>query len=329
MMTTRNPRALRLLNEVHRTREAIGLEGLSRRMGNRTSVYRWMHHLREHVTYYPRIAYTGLGLVHVHLFISDAAPEWFAYPYAIDRAWTLDRPGHHALYLHCLLPSDHPIPQGPGITSITTGDGWQDLAPLETALDHNGRVVPRASCAAPLPRVPRLDSWMEYPFLLPVACELLQTPGSMDALWKTIYDRLGPRVWEYFGRHTRHWPHNGKAYVRNAFRHLNRHGLVLQHVVRYAPLHEHTVDLFVMTEHTPALRDHFAELCPTMDAYDSTEVYLLRLSGDEALIKRVITSPGVRHWWFIEHERTAHAPPVRFAYEILFDPRTRTWQVPR
>ena len=325
-----DPRALRLLSRLHKVREAVGLEELSHHVGKRRSVYRWMRRLREHVTYYPRIAYTGMGLVHVHLFIRGAGAEWFSYPYAIDRGWTLDRPGVHTLYLHCLLPTAHLdlVPTGVDITSITTSDGWQDLAPLEHALDRTGRPVPRQATASPLPNVPVTDVWQEYPFVLPVACELLRSPASMDELWRSIRERLGGRVWEYFKRHTRRWPHNGKAYVRRAFDHLNRYGLVLQHVVRYEPLHEYTIELFLLTDNTPGLRDHLAGLCPTMEAYPGAEVLLLRVRGNEALIKHVITTTGIKHWWFVDHERTLSAPPVRFRYETLFDPRTKTWLVP-
>jgi hypothetical protein len=328
MVMTHDARALRLLNRVHNTREAVGLEQLSRRVGKRRSVYRWMQRLREHVTYYPRIAFAGLGLAHVHLFIDDAGDEWLSYPYAIEGAWTIDRPGHHTLYLHCLVPLEHldMVPSSARITSITTTDGWQDLAPLEEALDHAGRPVPRDAIASPIPRVPFSKTWQEHPFILPVACELFRSPSSMDELWHAIQERLGGRVWEYFRRYTRRWPHNGKAYVRGAFDHLNRNGLVLQHIVRYAPLHKHTVELFLLTDNDEGLRDHFAGLCPSMDAYPSKDAYLLRLQGDQAMIKRVITSPGIRQWWFVNHERDA--PPVRFAYETLFDPKTKTWQVP-
>ena len=328
-MVRHDVRALRLLTLVHNMREAVGLEYLSLRIGKRRSVYRWMQRLRGHVTYYPRIAFAGLGLVHVHLFISNAGGEWFSYPYAIDAAWTVDRPGHHTLYLHCLMPREQAelVPDGAGITSITTGDGWQDLAPLEQALDYAGRPVRREAIASPIPKVSTLETWRDEPFVLPVACELLGAPSSMDQLWRSIHERLGSQVWEYFRRHTRRWPHNGKAYVRSAFDYLNQYGLVLQHVVHYAPLAEHTIEMLVLTDHTPELRDHLAGLCPTMEAYPSEEAYLLRLTGDEAMIKRVITSPGVRRWWFLNHERPA--PPVRFAYETLFDPRTKEWQVPK
>jgi hypothetical protein len=266
-MVTHNAQALRLLTRVHKTREALGLEELSRHVGKRRSVYRWMQRLREHVTYYPRIAYAGLGLVHVHLFITSADATWFSYPYAVDRAWLIDRPGHHTLYLHCLLPREHLdlVPRGDAITSITTGDGWQDLAPLDEALDRTGRPVSRDATASPIPHTPVTSAWHEHPFILPVACELLQGPASMDALWQSVRERLGRRVWEYFTRHTRRWPRNGKAYVRKAFDHLNRHGLVLQHVVRYAPLQEHTIELVLLTDNT-GLRDHLASLCPTMEA---------------------------------------------------------------
>jgi hypothetical protein len=329
MVMTHDARALRLLNRVHETCEAVGLEQLSRRVGRRRSVYRWMQRLREHVTYYPRIAFAGLGLAHVHLFIDDAGSDWCSYPYAIEGAWTIGRPGQHTLYLHCLLPIEHLelVPQGPGITSITTTDGWQDLAPLEHALDQSGRPVPRQATASPIPRVPLTPTWHEQPFILPVACELFQSPSSMDELWHAIHQRLGGHVWEYFRRHTRRWPHNGKAYVRSAFDHLNRHGLVLQHVVRYAPLDEYTVELFLLTDNDEELRDHLVGLCPSMDTYPGTDAYLLRLQGDQAMIKRVITTPGIRQWWFVNHERSSL--PVRFAYETLFDPRTRQWQVPQ
>jgi hypothetical protein len=327
---THDVRALRLLNRVHHTREAIGLERLSRRIGNRRAVYRWMRCLREHVTYYPRVAFTGLGLAHVHLFIRNAEPDWFRYPYAVERVWTIDSPGQHTLYLHCLVPIEqlHLVPQGADITSITTSDGWQDLAPLDQALDQAGRLVVRDTIASPIPRVPITSVLREEPFLLPIAIELLQAPANMAELWTAIHQRLGPQVWTYLTRRTRRWPHNGKAYVRVAFDYLNRYGLVLQHVVRYAPLHEHTVELFLLTDNTQELRDHLAGLCPTMDAYPGADTYLLRVRGDHALIKRVITSPSIRHWWFVEHERTATAPPVRFTYETLFDPTSRTWTVP-
>jgi hypothetical protein len=329
MVMTHDVRALRLLNRMNQTSDAVGLEQLSRRIGSRRSVYRWIRHLRGHLIYYPRIAYAGLGLVHVHLFISDAGPEWFSYPYDIDRAWAVDRPGHATLYLHCLVPSEHLglVPRGAGITSITTSDGWQDLAPLEFALDRQGRPVPCEATPAPIPRIPVTFAWGEYPFVVPVACELIRGIG-LPEVWGAIYHRLGARTWEYFTRYTRRWPHNGKAYVRKAVDHLGRYGLILQHVVRYAPLHEHTIELVLLTD-TSAVREQLASLCPTMEAYPGTDEFLLRLRGDEALLKRIITCPGIKQWWFVDHERTTSAPPVRFAYERLFNPRSCAWQVPR
>src|SRR5581483_4295716 len=170
---------LRLLQRLHETNEAVGLEELSRRFGTRRSVYRWMARMRHHAAYQPRVAFAALGLVHAHLFIRQPGQKWFEYPYAIDRAWTIDQPGRNVLYLHCLIPSQHAaqIPASGRITSITTSDGWQDLAPLADALDEQGRPIIQQ-------RTAQLASWNGTrldqidPFVVPVACEL-QHPRSM------------------------------------------------------------------------------------------------------------------------------------------------------
>jgi hypothetical protein len=287
-----------------------------------------MQRMRQHMKYRPRVAYAGLGLVHVHVFIKNAPESWLQYPYAIDRAWTVDRPGNRMLYLHCLLPREHlaRVPAGSGITTIATSDGWQHLE-LQ-AMDRSGRPVERATSTPDVLAAVPPSVISEQPFIVPVACELLQS-ASMELQWRSIRERLGARVWEYFPRHTRRWPRNGKAYVRQAFTFLNRYGLVLQHTVMYEPLRTHTLELFLIVEGTKTLLDALASVSPSMEFYQGKDQYFVRVAGDIALLKRIISTPGIKQWWFVDHERTKNSPPVRFAYETLFDPRTKQWQVPK
>lgn len=316
---------LRRLQRLHLVRDAINRDDLSRRLGRRRAVYYWLRRIRGQVTFAPRIAFGSLGLIHAHLFIRRATVDWLRFPYAIDRAWTIKHPGNDVLYLHCLVPREHldRLPHGRGITAITSTDGWQHLA-LIRSNDRSGQSSenPRLEVEPP-ERHANLVS--QIPFLLPVACELSQG-GSVDEQWERIMRHLGKQLLAFLPRSRR--SRHGRDLLRHAFATINAHGLVLQHTVKLQALRAQTIELFVLAKNTTLVREAIASLAPSMEAYRSGKDCLFRVEGDLALIKRIITTPGIHAWWFVDHERTKALPAVRFAYERLYDPRAKHWVAP-
>jgi len=317
---------LQRLQRLHETIDVIGPEAISRRFGPRRSIYRWLRRIRSLATYRARISYAALDLAQVHLFIRHADSTWFNYPYAIDRAWVFAQPGEPVLYLRCLVPREHvdKVPSGGDITSITSDDGWQQLSPLDQALYPDGRPRQRSAIATARHHALVAHCILGDPLIVPVACELATMHPTMTGLWRTITDRLGPRLHEFLPRKRR----NGNAHLRRTFLFLNQYGLVLQHHIQYRPLEAHTIEVLFLTDDSPTLRDALVSICPTVETYATSDGYLARASGDIALIKCLLAVEGVRHWWFVDHQRTNDAPRVRFAYEVLFDARPKTWRRP-
>ena len=84
-----HPGLLDHLNDVHQNVRHAGIEEFARysRATYRT-VYRWHQFFGPQLHYYPSIAYAGLGLFHVHLFIENGTTSWTEFPYAVQALWT-------------------------------------------------------------------------------------------------------------------------------------------------------------------------------------------------------------------------------------------------
>lgn len=315
-----HPRILRLLQRIHQTRVATGPDTLPRhlKMG-RSTFYRLQRH--HHLHYYPNIQYVALGLVHAHLFITEATEDWLALPFAIERA-SLVNGKERSLYLHCLFPQAHATRlrdafRARGATVILSADPSQALG--DPPVDPHGLVPDRRTSA---PANPPAASRAADPFLLLIALEAFGHRSNLDALWHRVYARLGKRVWQYLPRQRR-WPHNGKHYVKRAFDQLNHAGLVSQHVVTYAPLRTRLVELLTITP-PESLDDLRAQAALTLE-YPTHDGVLVRALGETRLLKFLLTTST--DWWLIDDETTNRLPPVRFTYEALHDPATATWRI--
>src|SRR5205814_9132174 len=99
--------------------------------------YRWRTNLKNRVAYFPAFAIDELGLVHLHLFISEPNSAWFRFPYAVESQWVTQNLVEPVLYLHCCVPLAHrdrvdrllrelDIPHK-GIRTVWSSSAWQRL----------------------------------------------------------------------------------------------------------------------------------------------------------------------------------------------------------
>lgn len=314
-----------LLQTIGAQQRATGLEEFARAQpqGTRT-IYRWHQELSKDFTYYPHLSFAALGLTHLHLFINHEHDAWRDFPYAIEGRWIARQPGERTLYLHCLIPERHRArvqQRIAGIEHCWSTDGWQTLADLHHALDEEGRPQPHENTTSvPPPAAPPTSIVAQHPLAVPVIFEMLGERRSMERIWRSIYDRLGPKAWSYLTRRTRRWPHNGKAYINTTLGLLNEHGIVRQHLVRYHALAAHTVEIFVRTAAPHEILERIRPITPVIEEYPTTGGALLRLTGDHRLIKELCATDRPCAWWFATGEE-----PVRFAYDQLFDPVARDW----
>lgn len=324
-----DPKVLMLLAAVHGQTRHVSPDSLSRstRLG-RSTIYAWYRELGDRLIHYPQVGVSQLGLTHLHLFVAEAHANLLSAPYAVDRAWTVSTPGTRLLYVHWLVPTAHVKrvrARLPGIV-ITTGDGWQTLPDLRVAVDGQGRPQVHEYDERPPPGGGETDLARTHPFLIPVIGELLGARRSLAAIWERIYERLGKSVWSYLPSKTRRWSHNGKSYVRQALERLAEYGLIRQHIVRYEPLHEHAIELFLhIATKDDALLRAIGQVAPVMDRYPAGDGYLVRALGDHRLLKALTRTTTTVSWWFVDEERTRAAPNVRFEYETLFDVSSRSW----
>ena len=319
MVGTLRPGVLSFLTRLGKHAKASELRDLARTGGRpQRTVQRW---LRDgDVTFYPSIRYAALGLVHLHAFITDPTERHFSFPYAGDARWVASAPGKRSLYLHCLVPAPHLAHVtaqlerlGPCLT-ITTGDGWQDNDLVERTPRTISAPLPPLTRAAPIPLA------RGYPLIIPVATELFARRATMPDLWRTLYERVGERIWSYLPPRTRRWPRNGKAYVNHAFKLLNSYGLVQQHIVRVGQ--DGAIECFFLVRSLAdleMLRSH----APLLEYFPGNTEVLVRAQGNIEFLKAILHSDAVRAWWLARNE-SAGRP--RIQVERLFDPRAGDWR---
>lgn len=339
---------LHFLVLLHRAPSAAGIEEFSRStpdVPDTRTLYRWHRSLADDLVYYPNVSFRSLGLTHVHLFIEEPQPEWLSFPYAIHAEWTLAGPGRPTLYLHCLVPAAHRDDvvalltelelRGTctRITSITTRDGWQVLQDLT----GDGELLPVPSGALTPSEHDVWDVVERLPLLIPIIFESVEQRRSLPAIWDAIFARLGRRTWEYLPRFARRLPRNGKTYVKDAYSLLNHTGLFRQNVVRYKPLNTVSTPIYLLVHgaHVSAIIEAFAGQAPIVDVHPiGVDEALVRVASTHAGLQHVLSTndalPRVSAWHFVDVPRNDRDPPrVRFAYEVLFDPSTSEWVLPR
>jgi hypothetical protein len=281
------------------------------------TVRRWYRDLGERLIAFPTFALDRLGLMHLHVFLKNAADDWLRFPYAVEHAWMTNDLAGRVLYLHCIVPAVHETPvqellrelAGPGVEILSTGDGDQDLPLLGDAPTRTPALVGTSVLLR------------ESPLVVPVIFEGWNQRASMPRLWTAVHDRLGNRVRDYVRCRVRRT--NGKAHVKHAYEQLTNTGHFRQQVIRYATFQEDAVELLVVLPNTrslDALRPH----ARSIEQYEGTNL-VVRLIGTNGLFDALLAlPPGSARLYFI-HRQPAESPRVRFCYEFLFDPKPGIW----
>jgi hypothetical protein len=315
------------LATVHGARTCLGLTALHRESGNQLphlrTLYRYHHSFRGRFAYFPIFRLEGLGLVHLHLFVTQPDPRWARLPYAVESQWCTKNLVDPVLYLHCLVPARHKERLEQFLVQLSlsrqdlqvvwSGSPWQDLR-----LGHGDAF----SQEFPLPHVPTVavePLARELLFAIPVLTETWNQQLSLTQLWQRIHARLGDDVRRYLPTR-RFYPVNGKRHVKVVLRTLLQMGAFRQYVLRFptdcrllllAPTYERSLP--------SALRrtTRSAELFPTLN-----RGALWRLAGSHDLFG-ARSSLAASSIFLVEQ----HAPPpVRFCYEWLLDPDKRQWE---
>ncbi|KAA0254715.1 MAG: hypothetical protein EDX89_08450 [Acidobacteria bacterium] len=287
--------------------------------------------------------------MHVHLFLDGAIDDWLELPVVLSASWVNRGLEHHGLYLHCAVPDGAVVGferivralANDGwcetFTLVVTGDSWQALGVLSSCVARDGRLRGGAEDvpAGVLRHGGETSSLLRsYPFVVPAVFEAPEERCSMQEVWRRAFHRLGPRVWSYLPRGTRRWPVNGKHYVRHALDLLVAAGLFRQNVIRYRPLLEHAIEVFVLlpAAGVEKVAGALGGVCPVVEIAPGTDGRVLaRVTGDEALVYELLrlSRESVRPLGVWLHDyRDEHAlSRARLSYETLFDPTTGSWRL--
>jgi len=287
---------------------------------------------------FPSFTTEALGLVHVHLVVVEPDARWPSFPYAVELVWATPDLARRALYLHCLVPAGH-VPVVLALVQSLRERGWcTDLAvfPSRSGSQH------LRSCGHQNPgeegrAVEQRSLLQRYPLVVPVVVESWNRDASLPGLWRIIHERLGAAVRAYLP-HRRLLIVNGKRHVKGACQALVDAGLFRQHVIRSALPEEEVLELLLvgmttgdrLVELITALR----RIAATMETYWSTDGHaLLRITGSISVLNLVLDtvtgSVPVPLVFVVDRDQTRRAPPGRFCYEFLFDPKAGAWIFPR
>jgi len=313
------------LQSVHETRRAEGVEELCRRPGlpDVRSAYRWHAEFGDRLVYFPNVALSAFGLIHLHVFIDEPTASSHVVAYAVRALWVVRTPGARSLYLHCIVPAEHLDlvrqeinMRHQRVTIITTRDAWQVL----TAFHRDAPVAQRTDSRDLLER---------YPLLIPVIFEMTEGRHSYPAVWEAIHERLGERVWEYLPRFSRRLAHNGKQHVKQACELLSAAHLVQQYIVRFAPFTDATIELLLLVDAGTEDSLAFLSDAAAIEMYPSDDASLVHVHAPLSCLTMIFSATialPIRACWFIDQTTNAREPlHARFAYETLFDPSTASW----
>ena len=320
-------RLQRYLIAVHQADKCLGPQALHRTNSGEVpwprTTYRWRRRLKDRLAYFPAYTLEELGLVHLHLFITNPDSSWSKFPYAVESLWVTQNLVDPVLYLHCFVPLAHreridrllgqlQIPHH-GLHTLWSCSSWQrlHLGQFESLSHgfpghrwptaHDGRVPAKLALAIPV----LVESWNQ------------QT--TLNEIWQRLHDRLGVQLNEYFqGR--RPYTVNGKSHVKETYAALAREGLFRQYLIRF----QDSCSLFVVS---PSYRrslpqevskeTRIAELFPTSDGGG-----FWRLHGSWELLRARASLAACTVYLIEDGPR----PEVRFCYEWLFDPASSCWK---
>ena len=326
---------------VHAAPEFLGVADFHRRfakyLGHERTLARRRRQVRSSLRVFPSFTVEALGLSHLHLVVVAADPRWLRFPYAVEHAWITRDFVQQALYLHCLVPNAHAENvealihdlqrQGWGTASLVlrSQSGWQHFS-------RCGHDTNRQSVGV----VPE-EHWLlrRQPLAIAVIAEAWNREATLPSLWRRIEERLGRRVQEYLPRrrilHT-----NGKEHVRAACISLARAGLFRQQLVRFSPQESLGVEILLLDRD---LKDHMVELLEELhglarvtETYTGNDGALVdRLVGSSAVLNAILRTTGTlgRSAAIFLVEKRPPSDDVGFAYDLLFNPRTGTWEFPR
>lgn len=327
-----HPTVFRYLRSVQAS-DRVGLHGFFRRNHDvprscRT-VYRWHRRLGDQFLVVPSVTVEQLGLLHAHVFVLRPDPSWLSCPYAVEAAWVTPDFCQEVLYMHCLVPAGTDLAvlyrgfRCAQYDVVLSGSGWQQFL-----VDDSPIVLPVPSTAGVAG-----DLLRRHPFVVPAMMELWQYPNSLPLAWARIRQRLGDGLKRFLPR-TKIRYVNGKNHVTDAFRNLQRDGLLRQQLVRYHPLLSASVEVFVRVrldrDDLTVLLTGLRGVLHAVETYPLVDGYWCRLLGPHQLLDAMIRLPErVREQCNLVyfHTKRHPSPVVRFAYERLFDPTTGAWSV--
>jgi len=326
---------------VHAAPEFLGISDFHRRfarhLGHERTLARRRHDVRSSLRVFPSFTVEAIGLSHLHVVVIGADQRWLRFPYAVEYAWATRDFVQQALYLHCLVPTEHADKVEALIHELQT-EGWgraSFVVRSQSCWQHFARcghdVTPQPAIS-----VPEEHSVLrQHPLAVAVIAEAWNNEATLPSLWQRIEARLGRRVQEFLPRrrvlHT-----NGKEHVRRACIELARAGLFRQQVVRFVPEKSAGVEILVLDRD---LGDRMAELLEELHGLARvTETYagrngiiVDRLIGSSAVLNAILRTTGTlgksTAIFFID--KRAASDEVRFAYDLLFSPKTGTWEFPK
>jgi hypothetical protein len=326
---------------VHAAPEFVGVRDFHRRfahhLGHERTLARHRHEYRSSLRVFPSFTIEALGLSHVHVVVLGADERWLRFPYAVEHAWATRDFAQHALYLHCLVPTEHVVlveklvhdlealGWGMACLVLRSQSGWQHFSRCgHHLLSQSVGVVPEERVLL-----------RQHPLVVPVIAEAWNHDATLPLLWQRIDARLGRRVREYLP-HRRVLHTNGKHHTRAACLGLAAAGLFRQQLVRFLPEAKEGIEVLLMdrdlTDHMVELLEELHGIARVSETYaDRDGTIVERVLGSSAVLDAIIRTTGTlgsSARIFLVDKRSG-SREVRFCYEFLFDPKTGTWVFPR
>lgn len=340
MVTNRRDTALlRFLHVLHRAGRFHGLAAFERDharvLPSARTIERWQEDLGADLAFYPSAHLAALGLEQWHLFLERPTSAVGSWPFGVAARWLSAGPGRSVLYVRSVVPQVHASRvrrlldwcRKKGWWSehhvVVSLDGWQHLDILgggtcQFSAVPAGVFDPGGEEAHGLLR--------RFPFLVPVIFESIERRRSLDQIWQAVRSHVRDAR-AYLPRGTRLLRRNGKAHVLEAFDYLGSSGLFRQNVVRYAPLLEEGVEVFLVTPVSPArLAEEIGACSVALEVYPGDEQTLARITGGLPVVRTLMAHAAAAEWLFVDAARAA--PAVRFWYEHLFNPKSGAWEYP-
>ena len=326
---------------VHAAPEFVGVTDFHRRfagyLGHERTLARRRQQVRSSLRVFPSFTVEALGLSHLHVVVVGADQRWLRFPYAVECAWTTRDFVQRTLYLHCLVPTEH-AGKVEALLHDLQRAGWGQVSLIlrsESGWQHFSRCG-HNPLLQPVGMVPAEESVLrQHPLAVAVIAEAWNREATLPSLWRRIEQRLGRRVQEFLPRKRVHHT-NGKEHIRAACVGLARAGLFRQQLVRFTPEESVGVEILVLdgnlSDHMVELLDELHRLARVTETYAGHDgVVVDRLLGSGAVLNAILRTTGTLGKSvaiFLVEKRSA-SDDVRFAYELLFNPRSGTWEFPR